>query len=127
MQGFFGAHGKTTFENETQEFLPCQNWTQLGSASNPKGYRYKDKELDDGTAKVVVWKDGKALKAVLRGKGTTNLDYDLQLGMSQGTVAATLASGGSYVCVVCGPYKEKDGSDAKKFLGKNCAAPPTCP
>jgi hypothetical protein len=106
--------------------LPCENWVLLGSASNPKGYRYKDKELDDGTAKVVIWKDGKLLKSVLQGKGSFQLDYDLQLGVPQGTVAAALTSGGTTVCVVCPPDSGKDGSDAKKFLGKNCAAPPSC-
>jgi hypothetical protein len=106
--------------------LPCENWALLGNASNPKGYRYKDKELDDGTAKIVIWKDGKLLKTVLQGKGPTNLSYDLQVGMPQGTVAATLTSGGTQVCVVCGPDNGKDGSDGKKFQGKNCAAPPTC-
>jgi hypothetical protein len=107
--------------------LPCENWKLIGNTSNPKGYKYKDKELDDGTAKLVLWKDGKLLKAVLQGKGPTNLDYDLQLGIPQGTVAATFTSGTSRVCVVCGPDNGKDGSDAKKFQGKNCAAPPSCP
>jgi hypothetical protein len=106
--------------------LPCQNWSLIGSASNPKGYRYKDKELDDSTAKVIVWKDGKLLKTVLQGTGPTNLDYEL-LGVPQGTVAATFTSGNARVCVVCPPFNGKDGSDAKKFLGKNCIAPPTCP
>jgi hypothetical protein len=82
--------------------------------------------LDDGTAKIVVWKDGKLLKTVLQGKGPTNLDYDLQLDVSQGAVAATFTSGATRVCVLCAP-DGKDGSDAKTFLGKNCVAPPTCP
>jgi hypothetical protein len=107
--------------------LPCENWKLIGNTSNPKGYKYKDKELDDGTAKLVLWTDGKLLKAVLQGKGPTNLDYDLQLGVPQGTVAATFTSGASRVCVVCGPHNGKDGSDAKKFQGKNCSAPPSCP
>jgi len=41
----------------------------LGSPTNPKGYKYRDKEVDDGTAKIVVWKPGKLLKAVLQGSG----------------------------------------------------------
>jgi hypothetical protein len=106
--------------------LPCENWKLIGKASNPKGYLYRDRELDDGTAKIVVWKDGKLLKTVLQGKGPTNLDYDLQLDVSQGAVAATFTSGATRVCVLCAP-DGKDGSDAKTFLGKNCVAPPTCP
>jgi DNA-binding beta-propeller fold protein YncE len=106
--------------------LPCGNWRLIGSPTTPKGYKYKDNELDDGTAKIVLWKGGKLLKAVLQGKGPTSLDYDLQLGVGQGTVAAKLESGSRVVCSVCPPYNGKDGSDAKKFLGKDCAAPPSC-
>ena len=108
--------------------LPCGNWKLLGSPTNPKGYKYSDKELDDGTAKVVVWKGGKLLKAVLHGKGAlTDLDYDLQVGVAQGTVAAVLESGGLSVCSVCAASNGKDGADGKQFLGKDCAAPVACP
>jgi hypothetical protein len=107
--------------------LPCGNWRLIGSPTTPKGYKYKDSELDDGTAKIVLWKGGKVLKAVLQGKGPSTLDYDLQLGVGQGTVAATFESGNHTVCSVCPPFDiSKDGSDAKKFMGKDCAAPPSC-
>ncbi len=105
--------------------LPCENWKMLGRSSNPKGFRYKDKELDDGTAKVVVWKQGK-LRLVLKGKGVTNLDYDLTTGLSQATVDVSFDSNGDLWCMACPPFNGKDGSDGKKFLGKNCAAPLAC-
>jgi DNA-binding beta-propeller fold protein YncE/mono/diheme cytochrome c family protein len=107
--------------------LPCGNWRLIGSPGSPKGYKYKDQELNDGTAKTVLWKGGKLLKAVLQGKGVTTLDYDLQLGVGQGTVAATLESGGTKLCSVCAPSNGKDGADGKKFLGKGCPAPVACP
>ncbi len=107
--------------------LPCQNWELIGSETNPKGYKYKDRELDDGTAKVVVWKDGNQLKAILQGKGTSVLDYDLQVGVSQDTVAAVFEYGGAQICMTCPPLDDNDGSDGKKFYGRECAAPPTCP
>jgi hypothetical protein len=109
--------------------LPCQNWQLIGSVANPKGYKYSDKELDDGTAKSVVWKNGKLLKAVLQGKGLTALDYDLQVGVSQGVVQVALATDTDQVCLGCANAKGKDGSDGKKFLGKSttCPAPLSCP
>ena len=107
--------------------LPCGNWKLLGSPTNPKGYKYTDKELDDGTVKIVVWKTNKLLKAVLHGKGPSTLAYDLQVGVPQGTVAATIESGGLTVCGVGAPSAGKDGADGKQFLGRDCVAPPTCP
>jgi hypothetical protein len=107
--------------------LPCQNWQLLGSAANPKGYKYKDSELDDGTAKIVVWKDGSQVKAILQGKGPSLLSYDLQLGLPQGTVSAVLTSGAVQLCTTCPAFNGKDGSDGRKFLGKSCAAPVSCP
>jgi hypothetical protein len=107
--------------------LPCQNWKVLGPEESPKGYKYTDKELSTATAKTVVWKAGSQLEAVLKGSGASDLDYDLQLGVPQGTVAATLTNGLDRICIVCPPANGKDGSDGKKFLGKECAAPVSCP
>jgi YVTN family beta-propeller protein len=105
--------------------LPCQNWTLLGTPASPKGYKYKDKELDDGTVKAALWKSGK-LKLVVQGKGTSVLDYDLISGVSQNTVDAVLVNDGGNICLACPPSNGKDGSDGKKFLGKSCAAPAVC-
>ncbi len=105
--------------------LPCQNWDLLGNAASPKGYKYKDKELDDGTVKVVSWKQGK-LKLVLSGKGSSTLDYDLAVSVSQGTVDVLFDNLGSSLCMACAPFNAKDGSDGKKFLGKNCPVPVSC-
>ena len=106
--------------------LPCENWSLLGSVTNPKGYKYSDSELDDGTAKKVIWKDGKQLKATLFGKGVTNLDYDLQTSVSQGDVQAKFTSESVILCMSCAGLPGKDGSDAKQFLGKECPAPVDC-
>ena len=84
--------------------------------------------MDDGTAKVVVWKAGKLLKAVLHGKGALpDLDYDLQDGVAQGNVSAVLESGALTICSLCPPSSGKDGADGKQFLGRDCAAPVACP
>jgi YVTN family beta-propeller protein len=110
-----------------QTDLPCENWKLLGSEASPRGYKYKDQALNDGTAKTVIWKAGKLFKAILQGKGPTALDYDLQLGVSQGSVAAILSAGNARLCAVCTGGAGKDGADGKKFLGKDCAAPAECP
>jgi DNA-binding beta-propeller fold protein YncE len=106
--------------------LPCENWALLGSPSNPKGYKYSDSEIDDGTAKKVIWKNGKQLKATLFGKGVTNLNYDLQASVSQGDVQAKFTSESIILCMSCAGLPGKDGSDAKAFLGKECPAPADC-
>ncbi|MFN8643749.1 MAG: thrombospondin type 3 repeat-containing protein [Candidatus Binatia bacterium] len=106
--------------------LPCQNWALLGSFANPKGYKYADPELDDGTAKKVIWKGGKQLKALLFGKGPTTLAYDLQTGVAQGTVQARFVSVSVGLCMSCNGQPGKDGSDAKLFLGRDCPAPVAC-
>ncbi|MBX3024472.1 hypothetical protein KF840_06130 [bacterium] len=107
--------------------LPCGNWRLIGSAAHPKGYRYRDPELDDGTVKLVVWKTGRRLKVVLLGRGPSTLDYDLQVGVPQGTVTAVLRSGGTSLCGACGPAAGADGSDGRRFTGRACAAPGACP
>jgi hypothetical protein len=108
--------------------LPCQNWTLLGKETAPTGYSYRDKELDDGTVQKLVWKAKKVLKAVLRGKGPTNLDYTLQVGVSQSPVDATLRSGPQRVCVRCAASSGRDGSDGRIFTGHDtaCPAPSAC-
>lgn len=115
----------TSGESHTTD-LPCENWSLLGSPSNPKGYKYADSELDDGTAKKVIWKDGKQLKATLFGKGVTNLDYDLQTAVSQGDVQAAFSAESITLCMRCAGMPGKDGSDAKLFLGKDCPVPAAC-
>jgi len=108
--------------------LPCQNWTLIGTPAAPKGYRYKDPELDDGTTKTLTWK-ARNLKATLAGNGPTVLGYDLQFGVSETPVAFKLVSGTSTLCLACSGYNGKDGSDGRQFLGKiqTCPVPATCP
>lgn len=107
--------------------LPCQNWSLIGSETSARGYRYKDPQLDDGTVKSVVWRDGKSFKAVLRGTGPTVLDYDLQVAVSQGEVAASFRSGLDRMCLACTARPPLDGILGKVFRGKECPAPTSCP
>lgn len=105
--------------------LPCQNWKLLGKPNYPRGYKYVDKALTAGTVRVVVWRPG-LLKANFLGKGPSNLDYDLQVGVSQGTVDVALDNATNAVCLACNPHNGIDGSDGKRFVGKSCNAPLSC-
>jgi DNA-binding beta-propeller fold protein YncE len=105
--------------------LPCENWTLIGTPANPKGYRYKDRELDSGTVHSGKWANGR-LTLKLRGKGPYFLNYDLVSGVSQGTVDAVLGNDGVRICMSCPPFGSRDGSDGKGFLGKSGAAPAFC-
>jgi hypothetical protein len=117
----------TSAQSHTAD-LVCDNWTTLGPASAPTGYKYRDPELDDGTVKTLIWKDGKLLKAIFKGNGAATLTYNLQVGIAQGAVEVTLLSGSERICLSCGAANGNDGSDARKFLGKNesCSVPPSC-
>ncbi|MDG2306721.1 MAG: hypothetical protein P8R42_19125 [Candidatus Binatia bacterium] len=106
--------------------LPCQNWALLGSTANPRGYRYKDPQLDDGTVKSVVWRNGKVWKAALRGKGPSVLDYDLKVAVSEGEVTASFRSGLERLCIACTAPLGQDGILGKLFRGRTCPAPPSC-
>jgi DNA-binding beta-propeller fold protein YncE len=113
----------TSGESHTSP-LPCQNWSLIGRADSPAGYTYRDKQLDDGTVKKLVWKSGNLLKAALHGKGPTNLDYTLQPGVSQSPVDAVLRSGETRVCVRCNASGGRDGSDGRPFSGRDPDCPP---
>jgi hypothetical protein len=111
-----------------QEDIPCDNWALLGSETSPRGYRYRDPELDQGTAKSIVWKPGR-LRLTLAGGGPTVLGVDLTPGVpvSSPVEVTMLIFNGSYgYCVTCSPFDGRDGSDGKTFLGKSCSAPPIC-
>jgi hypothetical protein len=115
----------TSGQSHTSD-LPCQNWTLLGNTTSPKGFRYRDPEQNDGTAKSITWKF-QTLKASLTGKGQTVLDYDLQVGSDETPLAGRFTSGTVNVCFECDTaFKGKNGSDGKQFLGKLCPAPTGC-
>jgi len=108
--------------------LVCDHWQPLGPPAAPVGYKYTDADLADGTAKRLVWKSGRTLKAVLKGSGTFPLDYDLAAPVDQGDVFVTLTSGSHRACLRCNGQNGLDGSDGKRFLGKDasCTAPTAC-
>jgi len=122
----FTVSSPTSGETHTTG-LPCQHWSLLGSEFSPTGYAYKDKRVVDGTVTKLTWKLGKALKVQLQGKGLRNLDYVLQVGVSESPVDAVLHSGPARVCVRCNATGRRDGSDGRRFGGRDCPPPGACP
>lgn len=108
--------------------LPCENWKALGSDANPKGYKYLDRELDDGPCKVVIIKDQQLLKALCSAK-VSPLGFDLTVGTDQGRIQASLFLGDEELehCAEFEPFGDKNGGDGKLFRGKDADPPSACP
>ena len=107
--------------------LPCENWTALGTSTDPKGYAYKDREQDQGPCRRVVVLNGKRAKAICTGKQSP-LGYDLVTGTDEGKVATLLRTGaGIGYCTEFDDDQGKNGSDGKVFRGKNAMPPSLCP
>lgn len=116
----------TSGESTTQP-LPCQNWKILSKETKRVGYKYVDKELDDGACKIVLLKAGKLVKAKCLGRGPTLLDYDLQVGQAQAPVSVEMGMGEWRYCAQFGGELSKDGTDGRLFKAKNAGVPGVCP
>ena len=121
-----GGGGSITFSSATsgQSFtspLPCANWR----AAKNGGYRYLDRQLDQGACKLVIIKQGKILKTLCQGTGPTDLNYDLMPGQSQTPVNVSLrvGSGPDLYCMSFGGKVLKSGDDGRTFLAKQAPAP----
>ncbi len=104
--------------------LPCENWFALGGLKpgqvSKRSYRYRDSQLDQGPCKSVLVKGEKSITVKCQGKGeATDFPYDLEVGLSEGTVHAVLDMGLYEFCSSFPPDGSADGSDGKKFKGKN--------
>ena len=110
--------------------LPCQNWTTLGPETGvvQEGYKYRDTELDDGPCKLLFLRGGNLLKALCVGKGaTTDFLYDLTPGVDEGVVNVVLTIGPLRYCTAFTGFDGRNGSDGKRFQGKNPPPPAACP
>lgn len=108
--------------------LPCENWHLLGTETNVKGYRYRDRELDDGPCRTVVLKHGGSLRAFCLGRGPALLDYDLQEEERQPPVSVLLTTGAQVrYCSEFGGEIRRDGADGRTFLARDAPSPAGCP
>jgi len=108
--------------------LPCKNWELLGAQSSQMGYRYRDRELDDGPCRTVTLKHGRSAKALCLGRGLGLLDYDLKEQEHQAPVSVLLQTGGSVrYCSEFGGEISRDGTDGRTFLARDALPPAGCP
>lgn len=108
--------------------LPCENWSMTGTADNPKrGYKYSDPQRASGPCKKVIVTGQKAVSVTCDSKGPHPLGFDLTPGVDQGIVESVLTIGDTRYCVAFDDHKGKNGSDGKKFVGKNSPVPAACP
>jgi len=104
--------------------LPCANWS-LDRAGNRLTYR----DRSHATCESIAMKRGN-LKAVCKGSQVA-----ASLGTPQGDVAVVLETGASATprqyCASFGPATgarvTKDGSDGRRFVARDAAAPASCP
>jgi hypothetical protein len=108
--------------------LPCQNWGPIHASDIRRGYKYTDRELDDGPCKRVLISSGRRLGAKCFGRGpTTDFPYDLTVGTDEDVVNVVLSVGEIQYCTAFEDFKGRDGSDGKKFQGRDAPAPLSCP
>lgn len=95
---------KNPTSGETAAFVipPGSKWRALGNPPGSLGYKYVDRERDDGPCHLLLAKPGRSLKAVCNGNfGSIPFTLDEP---SQGTVTATLEIGNlSPQCLAFGP------------------------
>jgi hypothetical protein len=125
--GAGGGGGSITFHSASSgqtvtSPLPCANWHSVKGGS---GYRYLDRQLDDGPCRVIEIKQGRLLRALCHGRGATTLDFDLVAGQPQPPVDVSLRVGSApqLYCLSFGGKILKDGSDGKAFLAKDAPPP----
>jgi hypothetical protein len=121
----YNAAGQTT--DQATYVLPAAGWKPLGSATAPKGWKYRGSVVgDDVISSVTV----KADTIRVRGDGTYTLEEP-----TQGRVAVTLRLGGAQAWCAEAPAKlqgnppSTSSSDLPgRFLGEPKVAPPvSCP
>jgi cysteine-rich repeat protein len=106
--------------------LPCDNWELLGTETEPRGYQYSDKELDDGPCRRVTIIGGKRVEAICVGRGPGYLGYDLEEGRAEPPVRVRLTVGEQLLCAAF-PGATKDGSDGRKLVSIDAPPPASCP
>jgi hypothetical protein len=108
--------------------LPCENWLPMPPNLDPSGYKYKDRLRAAGPCKSVTIKDGSRVKASCSGRpGVATFPYDLTLGTDEGIVRVVLTTGLIRYCGAFDDFNGRNGSDGKRFVGKDAPAPGSCP
>lgn len=127
--GAGGGGGRITVTSLTSgeshtTVLPCENWTGRKTGS----WRYNDRRLVAGTCQRVEIRSTRTLKAICVGRGPAELDFDLREGQAQHPIDVRLevGAGPDLYCMRFGGTIKLDGSNGKKFLARDSAAPISC-
>ncbi len=102
--------------------LPCQNWL-LKSTSTGHRFDYRDRRFESGACSHVSVRAG-SLSASCKGKG--GLAYDLVPGSDEGTVHTVLSLGEVDYCTDSVAPPNTNGSNGKRFVGRNTPRPASC-
>jgi hypothetical protein len=120
---FFSDRAAGSTQDTGDIVLPCANWKAVGSATNPRGFVYVDSNQSEGPCTRVTVSNGKGLKATCSSKKVP-LAYDLMAGVGQGSVGALLRVGPTdRWCGSADATNGHDGSDGRRFQGRNAPAP----
>jgi hypothetical protein len=108
--------------------LPCANWSLIGNESNPKGYKYRDPEQNQGPCKTVTVKAGRNAKVLCSGKNAFHpVPFDLAEGITQDPVSVRLTVGTTQTyCALFGGEISRRGDDGNVFRAKRALPPPAC-
>jgi len=108
--------------------LPAAQWELLGKPSDPRGYRYRDRNFASGPCRLVVVRSGRVVRARCRSGAAAVVDYDLQVGQVEAPIRVDLLLGqGTGYCSVFGGTVVRDGSNGRTFLARGAPAPASCP
>ena len=124
---FSNGTGEST-QNTGRIPLPCKNWSAIGSETHPRGYRYRDREQDDGPCSSVLIKDRKLIRVKCSAQAMP-LGYDLTQGTNEGLIGVLLnvGFGGIRYCAEFDDVNGRDGSDGRRFQGGTSSPPSPCP
>jgi hypothetical protein len=101
--------------------LPCQSWQAFGR-SPQRSFRYRDTSFSHGPCSQIILKEGKFVQATCR----RSFPYDLETGISEGSIDVVLTVGSKSYCSSFAATDGQDGSDARRFLGKDAPAAAAC-
>lgn len=108
--------------------LPCQHWRAAGNPEkSTRSYKYLDRLQLDGPCRRVTLKGASVLKMDCSGRGLAAFDFTLTPGVDQGKIGVELTTGNTRFCAQLDDDAGADGSDGKKFKGRNELPPSDCP
>jgi hypothetical protein len=105
------------------QVLPCEQWTLLGRADRPRGYRYRDRLRQAGACSSVLLRQG--VLTVRCGGREAPLVFELHAGQTQAPLRAAVQLGAATFCSEFGGTIIRD--EPRRFIAAGAPAPASCP